>query len=394
MNRARRIFLALIAALALALVAAYLFAGLAPFSPKEALAAPAALPANLNEPPAQTSEACLACHATPGLEITLTNGEILPLTVDHVAFQESVHGAAGVTCVQCHANITQFPHPEFSAQDQRDVRLQMYTTCSQCHGEQYENTLDSVHQRALAAGNREAAVCTDCHSAHATQRVTNPANPGQLLTSARVQIPQTCARCHNAIFEVYRDSVHGAALLENINPDVPTCIDCHGVHNIGDPTTASFRLRSPQICAGCHTDPVRMSKYGLSTQVLDTYVADFHGTTVTLFEKQTPDAETNKPVCYDCHGIHDIRRVDDPEHGLQIKENLLARCQACHPDATANFPDSWLSHYIPSPERAPLVFYVDSFYRVFVPGVLGGMAVLVVLDAGRRVYDWTRRPRP
>jgi hypothetical protein len=70
-----------------------------------------------------------------------------------------------------------------------------------------------------------------------------------------------------------------------------------------------------------------MAEYELSTDVLETYVADFHGTTVTLFEKQTPDAETNKPVCFDCHGVHDIKRTDDPAKGLQVRENLQSRCQ-------------------------------------------------------------------
>ena len=126
-----------------------------------------------------------------------------------------------------------------------------------------------------------------------------------------------------------------------------------------------------------------MDKYGISTQVLDTYVADFHGTTVTLFEKEAPDQETDKPVCFDCHGVHDIKRVDDPVEGLRIKENLLARCQVCHPDATANFPDAWLSHYIPSPERNTLVYLVDQFYKFFIPTVLGGMAILVVFDVGK-----------
>ena len=32
-----------------------------------------------------------------------------------------------------------------------------------------------------------------------------------------------------------------------------------------------------------------MGKYGISTQVLNTYVADFHGTTVTLFEQVSPN---------------------------------------------------------------------------------------------------------
>ena len=49
-----------------------------------------------------------------------------------------------------------------------------------------------------------------------------------------------------------------------------------------------------------------MNKYEISTEVFDTYVADFHGTTVILFEHQDPNVETNKAVCYDCHGVHNI----------------------------------------------------------------------------------------
>jgi hypothetical protein len=141
-----------------------------------------------------------------------------------------------------------------------------------------------------------------------------------------------------------------------------------------------------------------MDKYGISTQVLNTYVADFHGTTVTLFEKQSPDAQTNKPVCFDCHGVHDIARVDDPQKGLELKENILKRCQVCHPNATTNFSDAWLSHYIPSAEKYPLVYYVNLFYRIFIPGVLIPMAILVVLDVSSVIrLKWRRRkqqPKP
>ena len=75
----------------------------------------------------------------------------------------------------------------------------------------------------------------------------------------------------------------------------------------------------------------------------------------------------------------------DPEKGLHIRENLLARCQECHPDATVNFSDAWLSHYIPSQEKNSLVYFVDLFYKIFIPGTLGGMAVLVLLDIGSKV---------
>jgi hypothetical protein len=246
--------------------------------------------------------------------------------------------------------------------------------------------MDSVHAKALEAGNRDAAVCTDCHTAHAVQDWVDETT-GETLPEARAQIPQTCARCHSEIYNKYAESVHGSALNEENNPDVPTCIDCHGVHNIEDPTTNQFRLSSPQMCANCHTDPARMAKYGISTDVLDTYVADFHGTTVQIFEKQSPDAETNKPVCYDCHGIHDIAASDDPEKGLKVKENLLVTCQKCHPDARDNFPTSWLSHYIPSPDKYPLVYYVNLFYLLLIPVVLGGMFVLVAMDFTRTVIN-------
>jgi hypothetical protein len=134
-----------------------------------------------------------------------------------------------------------------------------------------------------------------------------------------------------------------------------------------------------------------MAKYKLSTQVLRTYVADFHGSTVTLFERRHPDQVTNKPVCYDCHGIHDIASKSDPKKSLQVKANLLATCRKCHPDATENFPDSWLSHYIPTRDRAPLVYWARLAYQILIPGVVGGMALFVASDFVRRRLDRRRQ---
>ena len=76
-----------------------------------------------------------------------------------------------------------------------------------------------------------------------------------------------------------------------------------------------------------------------------------------------------------------------------VKENLLTTCRRCHPDATANFPDSWVGHFQPSANRYALVYYVNLFYRILIPAVIGGMALFVMLDAARRVYNRFRRPR-
>ena len=128
-----------------------------------------------------------------------------------------------------------------------------------------------------------------------------------------------------------------------------------------------------------------MKKEGDSTKVKKTKVADFHGTTVKMFQENYPDQPTNKPVCTDCHGIHDILRPDDPSAGIAFKNNLLGKCQQCHPDATTDsFTDSWLGHYEPSPQVFPLVFLVNLFYTIFIPLVLGGMILFVLTDVYRR----------
>lgn len=329
-----------------------------------------------------TDDFCLGCHQQEGMTAEI-GGQPIPITIDPQLFEESVHGTEAIACVDCHKNITDFPHPQVTASSPRDFSLELYPTCQECHQEQYETTLDSVHQDELAAGNMNAAVCTDCHNPHTQTQITDEST-GELLPAARSAVPLTCAQCHSTIFDTYQTSVHGAALAEG-DANVPTCTDCHGVHDIQSPATNSFRNSIPALCADCHTNEEMMAQYGLHTNVLDTYVADFHGTTVKMFEENFPDQPTNKAVCTDCHGYHDILEVDHPEAGIAFKSNLLVKCQQCHPDATTEtFTDSWLGHYEPSLQAFPLVYFVNLFYTIFIPLVLGGMSLFVLTDVYRR----------
>ncbi len=328
-----------------------------------------------DEVPGIADETCLSCHDTPGMRMTLESGELLYIAVDSVTHATSVHGRQGYACVQCHTDIDGYPHRETPAATRREYTLAMYGLCERCHASYYDATMDSTHQKALANGVQEAAVCTDCHGAHNIQEPEPP----------RSNLPKMCERCHSEIYRTYEFSVHGAALIGEGNPDVPTCTDCHGVHNVQGPSTQeTFHLFSPQLCAECHADEEMMARYDVSTNVFETYVADFHGTTVVLFEKISPDQETNKPVCIDCHGVHDMRKVNDPESRV-LKENLLVTCQKCHPDATANFPTSWLGHYEPSAEDAPLVFFVDLFYKIIIPVTIGGIVVFIGTDITKKL---------
>lgn len=327
---------------------------------------------------APNNQLCLACHSQPAAQVPLESGENLPLYVNVEAFQASAHGQKELACVDCHSDISGFPHPEKTVKTLREVTVTYSQACQTCHSDQAGQTMQSVHAQAAQNGNSNAAVCADCHNPHATR-------PAASLTKA--DVAATCAQCHNAIYETYKASVHGSALLGEGNPNVATCTDCHGVHQIENPTVVAFRNATPLLCAKCHADPALMGKYGLSTQVYQTYVADFHGATVTLFEHSDPNLPTNKAVCTDCHGIHDIGKVDDPVTGIALKKNLLPKCQQCHPSINENFPDAWMGHYIASPQKYPLVYYINLFYQILIPTVLGGMAVFVISDFVRRMMD-------
>jgi predicted CXXCH cytochrome family protein len=322
-------------------------------------------------------EQCLACHSEPDQVMALPSGEELYISLDAGAVSASVHSQAEVGCRDCHA-IESYPHPELAARSLRQVTINASEQCQSCHADEASREMDSIHRRLRLEGNEAAAVCADCHNPHYSR-----------LAAPRSSLIATCARCHSGVAQEFYQSVHGASLQAQENADVPSCTDCHGVHIIRGPHTAGFVARSPQLCARCHTDPARMAPYGLNTGVLDTYVADFHGTTQVLFQRQTLDQAPNTPLCIDCHGIHNIKSVSD-EASQVMKANLLVTCQKCHPDATTNFSDAWLSHYRPSPEHNPLVYYVGLFYRVFIPGALGGMALFVATDAGRRLADRRR----
>lgn len=333
---------------------------------------------------------CRTCHDLLTSQITLGSGETLDLHVDQQALADSVHGTRQIEdnqyhellCTECHSDEERyaFPHQVIQEKDRRQITLVVGDTCETCHQDIYTEQQDSIHAHALEEGELAAATCADCHGSHAIQPPNKP----------RGKISLTCGNCHSQIAEQYAQSVHGAALLGQNNPDVPVCTNCHGVHDISDPLTTLFRLGSPKLCGECHADEEMMAKYEISTNVFDSYVADFHGTTVTLFEKQSPDHETNKAVCYDCHGVHNIKPVTSDSSQV-IKENLLVTCQQCHPDATANFSDSWTSHFEPSLEHNTLIYLVNLFYQILIPGVLAFFVVLIVSDLFRR---FILRPSP
>lgn len=320
---------------------------------------------------------CTVCHTDSTSQVhTFADGSTIAVSVDRATLADSVHGTSNeegaLGCVDCHGAV-QFPHDEQTFANQRAYTITAANVCIDCHVEQSENLADDVHLHALYDDNLRSATCVDCHGAHDVQPpAENPVN-----------VSQTCGECHQIAYSQYAESVHGAALLAG-DTNVPTCVDCHGVHGIQHPTTALFRNRSPQLCEDCHADVELMQQYDISTNVFNSYLTDFHGTTVQLFEQNDPNVPTNKAVCIDCHGAHNILASDN-EKSQVVRENLLTTCRECHPNATSDFPASWVGHYEPTFETHPFLTAVNIFYAILIPVVLGGFIVFVATDIIRMI---------
>jgi predicted CXXCH cytochrome family protein len=320
----------------------------------------------------EDNETCVSCHGQEDLSMTLDNGQIAPLFMKSELLAASVHKK--LRCTDCHAGLDEVPHPSRRYQDLSQFRASFIEACKKCHGENYSKTLDSVHYRVQARGDAFAPTCVKCHGSH---DIARPAEP-------RARISKTCASCHLSISETYAKSVHGKALIEQNNPDVPVCTDCHRTHNIADPKNLGWRLSTPSLCGKCHADEKRMKKYGLSTAVLSSYVADFHGTTASFGARGSKSDERVVALCVDCHGVHDIGKTTGAGAAM-IRGNLVKTCRKCHPNASENFPSAWLNHYEPSLTRAPLVYLIKLFYKLLIPFIVGGLLLQVVLHLRRTV---------
>lgn len=319
---------------------------------------------------------CLNCHEHE-LSLKFKSSESMPIRVEISSIRESVH--KNLYCSDCHFGFSSEEHPRRTFRTVRDFNLAASEICKRCHFDKYTKTLESIHFQMLSQGNMQAPVCTDCHGAHSVAR----------MNEDRAAIAGKCRNCHARIYDIYAQSVHGSSLIGAGNPDVPVCINCHEAHNIGNPLTMEYRERIPEMCGNCHADKRVMGKYGLSTDVLKTYLSDFHGITLDLYKKQKGELYMSArpvPVCTDCHGTHNIASTAGPD-ALVLKANLLKSCQKCHEDAPEDFPEAWLSHYIPSLKTAPLVFIVNTAYKIFIPIMVIGLALQIMLHVWRYIVD-------
>ena len=183
-----------------------------------------------------------------------------------LSYQQSVHGRAvangvegAAVCTDCHGS-----HEILGAADEKSsiFKFNVPATCGKCHGKIEQEFNQSIHGQAVARGEGQAPVCTDCHGIHSIKSHLDPNSPVSPQNLAQA----TCARCHEGVrlsqefgFEgrratTYLASYHGLASRFG-SQVVANCASCHGAHNIlppSDPRSSVNRANLVKTCAQCH----------------------------------------------------------------------------------------------------------------------------------------------
>lgn len=282
------------------------------------------------EHPRIEEEVCAGCHETAQL-------------------RSSVHGDR-VACLSCHAADSHRTMPRDPVEAGK-ARSQL---CLECH-------VDTAPAHAPVAGG---PVCTDCHSAH-----TDPA-----IAQAGPLIARRCGSCHEAELTEFMDGGHSASLaLDAPNPDVPSCLTCHPAHGEASTARPNTRLEATTLCIRCHSDRTLIASYDLPGFAAESYADDFHGATLQSL-REHPDgvAQPDVLVCSDCHGAHKVEWI--------AQADVVGVCLGCHQDADAKIAGAWLGHDRVGRDNAVLVWAIRLFYYSFVPVVLGGLLLTILIE--------------
>jgi cytochrome b subunit of formate dehydrogenase len=156
---------------------------------------------------------------------------------------------------------------------------------------------ESVHGKAVAAGSEKAAVCTDCHGTHEILAASDPKS-----SIFKFNVPATCAKCHDSERQQFVQSIHGQAIARG-NWQAPVCTDCHGIHSIKAPqdpnSSVSTQNLARNTCGRCH-ESVRLSQeFGFEGKRATTYLESYHG----LASKLGSQVVANCASCHGAHDI-------------------------------------------------------------------------------------------
>jgi Cytochrome c3/Doubled CXXCH motif (Paired_CXXCH_1) len=314
---------------------------------------------------ALTNANCIMCHQDHDLNGYTRDSLRVSLTVDETAYNQSVHGQAGVLCVGCHSTFTTYPHSDVEQvtceqchvenmtivvplqyDNGRAMEAHFNETCRNCHADIY--SANSIHSAVAAAGQVNAPLCTDCHGSHEVQSPAVP--PSRILT--------TCGRCHTTVYQDFLAGKHNAA-----DPLTQTCADCHIPHEghvtsgevltTPEPTPVavsgdqSYLVQWNSSCTMCHAYPNFIGKAEdsstISLTVLEKELSQsVHGQaglgcaachpSITGY----PHSDVEQVACSTCHASAEpnaeiVANLPYPTT-RSLSTQLNEACRTCHED--------------------------------------------------------------
>lgn len=262
---------------------------------------------------------CLGCHDKKGIYGTV-NDKKVSITVSQSDFANSTHN--NIACVKCHSDVDiTLPRP---CQTSKKV------DCSNCHTAVADIYYTSGHGKAYMARKKDAPFCTDCHGTHDIRTRYDDTSP-----TYRASIPSLCGKCHKengkavkntALKEVnaftdYSSSVHGKGLIEKGLLVSAVCTDCHTTHDILKESDTASSVNPQNIsltCSKCHKS------------IYDEYILSDHYIGLS-------DGKTKYPTCADCHTAHVISEINQDKFMQQI----TGQCGSCHKELAETFLETY-----------------------------------------------------
>lgn len=121
------------------------------------------------------------------------------------------------------------------------------TVCIQCHGSLPDRLGAPVKQWRGSIHAENGISCNGCHGGDPKDAgIAMSPERGFLGAPKEKQIPGFCGRCHPGVYKDYLSSAHGRAL----GAGGPTCVTCHGNHQV---VKASLALINEKSCTRCHS---------------------------------------------------------------------------------------------------------------------------------------------
>lgn len=379
---------------------------------------------------AQSNDDCMDCHDDPEITKEINDSTEVTMYVNPDIFTSSVHG--DMDCIECHTDLEDF-------EDEHEENLQI-VNCADCHEDEQEEYIKSVHWLARDETDVETATCKNCHGYHDVL----PSDEENSHTY-KLNIEKSCGNCHEKLevmqhlglrgespISKYHGSVHDKILHEDPDGNAPTCISCHDYHKILRKTNPQciFNKRNiPQTCGNCHEQIWGEYKQSIHWQAIERGHVESpacnncHGEH-SIHSPQEEDAVTNRlnqssQICNNCHASSimmeryglDHRRFESYSrsyHGLALlkgdqnaatctschethmirggldslssvyESNLKETCGKCHDNITDSFIKIDM-HPVDQETRNPIAYFFKNIYIWMIIVVIGGMFLHNVL---------------